>query len=266
MSCVLPSALFTLSVDLELDPLRHSRNQQKSLEEVTEDLVRLLGRYQIPATWAVADPAVSAATDVLLAVNAGHEIAVLGDPTWVGAESGRARFARELARRVSHGRAAGLQISTLALRGAELADHLDLVVKQEITAVRSSYVEPSNGWFTRAVIQQPAALRFGLWEIPTSIRLPGVSCWKLGGGGGRRARNGVNQAIAAQGVFHVQVDALSLADRGPLAQRKLEQILRHVALCREATTLELATLAQVAQRLSGPRTVVPARSILHPAA
>ena len=266
MSCVLPSAIFTLSIDLELDPLRPGRNQPRSLEAITDHLVGLLTRYQVPATWAVADPAISAATEVLLAANAGHEIAILGDPTWVGHEAGRMRFGRELARRVLHGRAAGIPISTLALRGTELADHLDLIIKQDISVVRGDFHELTVGWFAKPVVQAPAALRFGLWDVPASLRLPGDSRWKLGGGGRRRARSGIDRAIADCGVFHIQVDALSLADRGPAAEHMLEHILRHAAVRQREGVLEIATLATAARRLTGERSSAPARSILHSAA
>lgn len=266
MGCVLPSAILTLSIDLELDPMRPGRDQPRSLEAITDHLLRLLGRYQVPATWAVADPAMSAATELLLAADAGHEIAVLGDATWVGHEAGRMRFGRELARRVSHGRAAGLSISTLALRGAELSDHLDLVVKQDISVVRGDYHDLASGWFSRPVIQQPAALRFGLWEVPASMCLPGNSRWKIGGGGRRRGRKSIDQAIADRGVFHVQINALNLADRGSMAEHALEQILRHATLRQREGAIEIATLANVARRLTGERITAPARSILHPAA
>ena len=74
-----------------------------SLETVTAELAERLARYNLPASWAVADPAVSAATERLLHAGAAHEIAILGDRSWVGREAGRARFARELARRVTRG-------------------------------------------------------------------------------------------------------------------------------------------------------------------
>ena len=266
MSCVLPSAIFAISIDLELDPMRPGRDQQRSLEAVTGNLLKLLGQYRMPATWAVADPAISAATDGLLAADAGHEIAILGDPTWVGHQAGRMRFGRELARRVMHGRAAGIAISTLALRGTELADHLDLLIKHDISVLRSDYHEHVQGWFARPVVQAPAALRFGLWDLPASMQLPGPSRWKLGGGGGRRGRGGIDQAITTQGVFQVGIDALSLAERGPMAEHTLEQVLRHAALRRQEGTLEVLPLAAVANKLAGERTNAPARSILHPAA
>ena len=266
MSSVLPTAIFALSIDLELDPLKIENGQPRSLEATTQRLVKLLDRLRVPATWAVADPAVSAATEVLLAAGAGHEIAILGDPTWVGQQAGRARFGRELARRVAHAKAAGIAISTLALRGTELADSLDLAVKQDISVVRPNFREGSGGWFSRPVSRTPAAIRFGLWDVPASMRLPCSSRWKFGGGGRRQARSGIDSAIANRGVFQIQVDALTLSDRGNMAEHILEQILRHAIDRQRQGSLEIGTLATVARKLAGDRTVSPARSILHSAA
>ena len=263
---MLPTAVFTLSIDLELDPMRPGQDQPRSLEAMTDHLVRLLSHYQMSATWAVADPAISAATETLLAAEASHEIAILGDPTWVGREAGRMRFGRELARRVTRGRAAGIAISTLALRGAEEAEHLDLLVKHEICVVRGGSRELPRGWFAPPVLKAPAPLRFGLYDVPASMRLPGQSRWKLGGGGRRRARRCIDHAIATRSAFHIQLDALSLAERAPLAEHALDQILRHVALRQREGTLQIATLATLAGKLAGDRTKTPTRSILQPAA
>ena len=78
MSFVLPAGVLAISIDLELDPLRRIADQQHGLEAATDRLITLLDTYRVPATWAVADPAVSAATDRLTASGSSHEIAVLG--------------------------------------------------------------------------------------------------------------------------------------------------------------------------------------------
>src|SRR5262245_37156677 len=88
-----------ISINLELEIGEQARMGGQGLEAVTLKLVELFDRYQIPATWGVADPAVSAATEVIAGASADHEIALLGESTWVGSTAGRTRFARELERR-----------------------------------------------------------------------------------------------------------------------------------------------------------------------
>ena len=63
MNIVLTSGILAISIDLDLDVQRRGGDQQGSLETIGRQLTDLLARYHLPATWAVADPAVSAATE-----------------------------------------------------------------------------------------------------------------------------------------------------------------------------------------------------------
>lgn len=266
MSVVLAKPALSISVDLELDPQRRLVDQLRGLEDVTGRLIQLFGKYQAPATWAVADPSVSAATERLVAAKLGHEIAILGDRTWVGREAGRTRFAKELGRRVMRGRGAGLEVSSLLLRDVELEDNLDLLVKHDITALRTPFEAPRFSWFSRRATSHPQPLRFGLWHLPAMQRLPGASRWRSGGGGLRTAKRGIEQAIADFGVYHLVVDGLQLASRRGSALRVLERVLRYAVRRRDQQVLQIATLQKVAGQLRGEQHATPARSILRPAA
>src|SRR5262245_963733 len=81
-----------LSIDLELDLAHHEPSEQRRLDEVRRRLVDFTQLHRLPATWAVADPTLSAATESVLAARAGHEIAVLGEPAWLGRGCGRLRL------------------------------------------------------------------------------------------------------------------------------------------------------------------------------
>src|SRR5262245_66676994 len=83
-----------LSIDLELDLEHHERQLERRLDEVRSQLVEMTRAAGIAATWAVADPMLSAASESILAAGCGHEIAVLGDQAWLGPGCGRARLAR----------------------------------------------------------------------------------------------------------------------------------------------------------------------------
>src|SRR5687767_5760915 len=99
MSGVSRVGTLILSVDLELDWGHQEGYQHERLDEVRRRLVELMRVHALPATWAVADPALSVATESILAANSQHEIAVLGDQAWLGTGWGRIRLGRELARR-----------------------------------------------------------------------------------------------------------------------------------------------------------------------
>src|SRR2546423_13638418 len=121
--------MLVLSIDLELEPDRHDRQVERQLDLVRSELIALTEAAAIPATWAVADPMLSAATESILAAQCGHEIAVLGDQAWLGPGCGHDRLARELTRRFTIPRKAGIPVSTLALRNVEHVGDLDLLLK-----------------------------------------------------------------------------------------------------------------------------------------
>src|SRR5436853_3167817 len=104
-----------LNVTVQLDPpaegCKVERHQE--LANVTRQLVATMDSERIPATWAVSDPAHSAATSLIRKSPIEHEFAILGDANWVGPTAGRTRFARELVRRLTQARAAGLDVTTL---------------------------------------------------------------------------------------------------------------------------------------------------------
>jgi hypothetical protein len=251
-----------ISIDLELDVAQRTQADGPRLDEVAGWLVELCRQYQIPATWAVADPARSAASDVVLDGCADHEIAILGDPTWVGPYAGRIRFARELARRVLGARDAGFAASTLVLRDVRLQEHFDLLVKYEISAVRSGMTgtcETLQAW-------RPKMLRFGVWHFPVFWKLPGQCRWLPGGGGDFTAHRNIQRAIDNKQVTHLVIDGPQLAHSAISARRVIERVLRAASRRREQGLLAIETVGCFAKRLARRRQATPSRSILRPAA
>ena len=140
----------------------------RGVADITKELIAVLDSHRLPATWAVGDPAHSATTALVTLSAVPHEMALLGDHHWVGPTAGRTRFARELARRVSQARAQGLEVVTIVPRVAPIAEHIDLIVKQDIRAV----VEVANDATERTRPAQTRALHYGVWEFSASQRLP----------------------------------------------------------------------------------------------
>jgi hypothetical protein len=259
MSISLTRGILSISIDLEPDVTRLGLAQQRALDETTERVLDLLDELELSATWAVSDPAVSAATERIRVAGQGHEIAIQGDSSWVGRAAGRSRFGRELARRVAHGRSAGMALTTLVLRSVELDEHVDLAIKQGITAVRQGTDQAKGRGETGAL---PKPLRFGLWSFAVSQLLPGSSRWMPGGGGGRSARLGIDQAIAGRGLYQLTIDAPALAARGRSALSAVRHVLEHADRRRAQGVLDVATLGSTAQQLSRQHRGTPSRSIL----
>lgn len=237
------------SVDLELDVVGRAAGRSAALDDVTTRLVKLFAHYDLCATWAVADPAVSAATDVILAAGRQHELALLGDATWVGPGAGRERFARELSRRVSAAKNAGIRATTLSLRDTHLDTQRNLVVEQGITAVRPAIKRHRDDTEIPAV----QSLRPGLWSLPACGTLPGDSRWIPGGGGVRAARKTITQACDQRLTAHINIDANRLLAVGRSGYRSVEQVLRHAALFHDRQLLRVETLAYRVKGLSRPQ-------------
>jgi hypothetical protein len=213
-------------------------------------------------TWAVSDPAYSAATPLIMRSSADHEVAILGDMNWLGPTAGRTRFARELARRVSQARAAGIDVSTLVPRVAGVEGHIDLIVKQQITAISS--IKTAD---RRRQLPVPRAVHFGVWELPITRRLQAengrlgfalLSEWLLW--------QQIRRAAASAAIYHLVIDAPVLAEQSPSSIKVLGRLLRRVAELRTRGMVEVQTLRTTAERLSAVPAVSSQRSILRRAA
>src|SRR3954464_5807578 len=157
--------LITVQLDSAATGQKLERHQD--LAGVTRRLISLAASERLPITWAVSDPAHSAATSLILQSAIEHELAILGDATWVGATAGRTRFARELIRRLAQARAIGLDVTSLVPHVASIENQIDLVVKQHITAV-AGFESPES----ERRLLSPRALHYGVWEVPISEDLP----------------------------------------------------------------------------------------------
>ncbi len=246
---------------VHLDPVadRQSAGGPRDLAAVVRRLIGLMDSLHLPATWAVSDPAHSGATALVLRSAAGHEMAILGDAHWLGPTAGRTRFARELVRRVSHARAAGIEISSLVPRVAPIERHIDLIVKQQISAV-AGVSDPSSS----RQLAVPRAMHYGVWEMPVAATLPVRSGWLSSGRWStwqRIRRSGRNAA-----TFHLTIDAPAVAQAGKRGEKTVAWLMRRVAELRDRGMVQVETLRGAAARLGEVRSPSPQQSILRRAA
>lgn len=252
-----PSLL--ISIDLELDV--QQRVGPGVLESLTRQLAELMTQHRLSATWAVSDPAVSAATETILAIPTPQEIAILGDANWVGPAAGRGRFARELARRTQGARDAEIDLQSLVLRDVALGDHNDLLVKHQIRAVRSELTAARR----RPALRSPQSIRFGVFDLPASVSLPRQAGW-LPGGSQSTVRRLLRQAAATATPVHLAIEPARLADTAGSPLASVAKTLSIVAERRDRGLLTVETLGQASAQLATPPQVAPARSILRRAA
>ncbi len=207
MSARPASGVLTISIDWSGDDAGLDLADRRTLDQFGQRLVSLLDSFQLPATWALADPAAAARIESLTSSALPHEVALLGQASWMGPEIPPSRVARALARHVENGRAAGYAISTLATRSPGL-DHARLAVKHGITAVRHVPTEKSVSRTPRS-----RALQFGLWSFPVTMTLPGTSRVWPGGGGTRAARAAIARGIAQGGTVQLVIESSRMAAR-----------------------------------------------------
>ncbi len=254
--------VFVVSIDTELDINQRKIQDQRQITATCSQLTQMLARYRIPATWAVADPAHWPLTGMLSSTGVQHEgvqheVAILGDETWVGPAAGRTHFARELHRRIQSARAEGLEATTLLLQNTELTDNLDLLYKLGISMVRPCIKQPSNA----ARVGPAQTLRFGVWQLQATVTYPNPSRW-LPIGGTVSIRHALRRALAGGHDAHLAIDAAQLTRLGKRGMQSLEWLLRDVTADRRGSTVEMKTLSQVAADLSRPRQTVKSQSLL----
>jgi hypothetical protein len=257
----------TIHITVEAEPLvatlakessPQRLNDHRGVADITKELIAVLDSNRLPATWAVGDPAHSATTALVTLSSVPHEMALLGDPHWVGPTAGRTRFARELARRVSQARAKGLEVVTMVPRVAPIAEHIDLVVKQDIRAV----VDVPHTAAERTRPASTRALHYGVWEFAASQRLPMESSWLFAGW---KLYRSVRRAAKQTATYHVVVDAAAVELQGPWAIATIARMARHISLLRNRGLLRVETLGAAAARLSDLPATMPQRSILRAA-
>ena len=247
-----PHRVGHLLITVELDPVAdgHSVERHRGLARLTSTLADLFHAHRLPATWAVGDPAHSAATSIVLLSDVPHEMAILGDPSWLGPTAGRTRFARELARRITQARRTNIEVAALVPRVAPIEHDIDLVVKHGIHAV-AGVGEPAG---RRSQIAVPRALHYGVWELPPTARLPVASSW-FGSGRWSLLRR-IRRAARDAATFHLVIDAPAIEEQGAAAEKTVAWLVRQVAQFRKRGLLHVETLGAAAARLSD----IPARS------
>jgi hypothetical protein len=246
---------------VQLDPVADGKSVEgpRELAGVVRRLIGLMDSLRLPATWAVSDPAHSGATALVLRSAAGHEMAILGDAHWLGPTAGRTRFARELTRRVSQARAAGIDVCSLVPRVAPIERHIDLIVKQQICAV-AGVSDPSSD----RQLATPRAMHYGVWEVPVAASLPMRSGWFSIGRWSTWKR--IRRTARDAATFHLMVDLPAIAQAGPRAEKTVAWLMRRVAELRDRGLMQVETLQGAAARLADVPTPSPQQSILRRAA
>lgn len=232
-------AFLTLSIDLELEIGRATPGQLQWLGDLTPELVALLDAHGFAATWAVADPARSAATESILASIQPHEIAVLGDRSWLGWGAGGSRANRELTRRISGAAENQIAIRTLVLHNeSSFANGLQLS-ELGIRTVR----QPIGHEVLRPVSLMGLAKGLLVAEQVQRLALPNWWSW-WEGESPLAARCRQRSLLPDRANCHLGIDAQQLCAAGPRGLHRLANALAELSELRSEHGLQVLTLRQ----------------------
>lgn len=257
-----PCGVAVISIDVS--GLQGGTTRRAAYPLATDALQRLNDR-QMVATLAFDEVEVSS-LEQLGPYLEGHELAILARAGWYSVGNRRSQFSDELSRHILNAQAVGRSPTTLALPAGHLAEHLDLLVKHGISAVRTTRNSAARGFWSWwpgkqdkvAASSQPHSLRWGLWEFDGSLELSRQ--------GLRRVSRTISAAAAASAPVHIVIDLVQLASQGAAGWKQFERMLDQVDELRREQTIELLTVAAFVASLTRTRHSPPARSILRPAA
>ena len=251
-------AVLMVSVSAE-SPMRDSRTAATNARSV-EAVFDLLAGRDIAATWRSQSPIRSPLAGRIAQGQTRQEIGL--------AVSSQARetLAIEVRRETLTARAGGINLSTVFADEALSADRHELLTKYGITAVAevgqqasAGYVSSNKLWqasrwllpLAAHVAHRPQNLRWGLWRMPTAMHLATAGAWQV--------RHAVDSAVATGGTLHLHVDLEATPSR---LLGDLESVIRQIDSHASRGRLTTQTMSTVVARLSRPRVVAPACSIL----
>ncbi len=246
----------SLSIDLELALGRQTSFGQQRLEEITSGLIDLLDQQGLCATWGVSNPALSAATEPILAANTRQEIAVLGERFWLGDGTPPTRLAHEFERRFEGARRAGIPISTLILRQNEEHLDLNLLLRHGVAAVRGPGIAASQ----EVAISRAQPMRYGIWQVQNSILIPLRGAWWQAEPWAFGCR--LKEAAKAGTPLHLVLDAGQMADYSDLALPAIRVVLQRLGELQARQELSFSTVGEQARLHLRRRIAQPSRSVL----
>ena len=265
-----PPSSLVISVDVELsrvacvdsDQAQHvSLVDHRSRVESLQQLLQAFDQAQVPATWGFSDPARSHFIPALVNGTSRHEVALLGDMSWISPEAGRRSLCQQLVQRISQAQEAGVELSTLALYDGQLSADYDLLAKQQISMVR----HPRTKSPSRKQASRRRSLRYGLWEAPAAVSLSPTSLLV-----GRRPGHAINRLMRRMdrqgGVGHLLLDLTGEKDVSSRGLKLVNRILHAISKYQRSAQLQICTLRDLALQWQPSQQGVTARSLLRVAA
>jgi hypothetical protein len=255
----------SLSISVDLEPSTgNKRPDPEALARTVDQLIELFGSEGIAATWVAGDIQSSQLIMRVLEADDHHEAALHVPSAWLTRESGRSQFATEFISRKRQAEAARISVSTLAVDDDIPSEHLELLVRRGVTAIRTD--RPAQVRLVRRDGSSGsgiAPLRYGLWQVACDIRYQGGG-WLAERRAADRLCREIDRRVASSINGHLAIDAPALALRANSKFSGLRAVLKHIRRDRP-WDLRVGTIAESVARLAAPKTSRSAQSILRAA-
>ena len=227
--------------------------------EATRWLLGVLDQCRLPAGWFLAGPGTSVLRSHIVNAGTRHEIGLLVVENGQS-QAARFEFSRNLDRRILAARAAGIEISSLATRESKPIEHLDLLVKHGIRAVRQC--DHAGSGSRRSGWPAVANLRFGITSLPATLNASesaGWASWMTGWD----LRRQIASAAERRQYCHLRLDIHSLVN--VRARKLLRSTLRAAARRFDKPGCRIETISTLAESLMARPIARSAQSILRAA-
>jgi len=265
-----PPSILVVSVDVELTRMNAAEATQldsislvdhRSRIASLQQLVQMFQQAEVPATWGFSNPVNSQVVPELVGETGMHEVALLGDASWISLEKGRRGFCQQLVQRLADARQAGCELSTLALYDGAVQEDFDLLAKHQISMVRQVRKRQRTGKDS----PRHRTLRYGLWEAPQATMVsPLTKGWI--GQSKRIVNKVIRRTIRQGGMGHLALDMTAGQYDSARGRKFVAQVLETLNQHRRSDQLEVCTLRDVAARWQPAQQHVTARSLLRVAA
>jgi hypothetical protein len=221
----------------------------------------VLDDCRLPATWFLAGPGASVLRSHIVNAQIRHEIGLLVADSGQG-QSDRFDFSRSLDRRILAARAAGIEISSVAAREPKQIEHLDLLVKHGIRAVRQCDRRSDGNSGRRIGWPSVSTLRFGITSLPATVSASEPARWSSWATGWDMRRQ-IASAAERRQYCHLSLDVHCLAAAHD--RKRLQGTLRAAARRFDGPECRIETMSSLAARLLARPIVRGAQSILRAA-
>lgn len=252
---------FQFCIDTGLPAHQTAIAQHREMNLLIEQLAGTFARHDVVATWAIAQSVNSPIADIIHAADERHELALLGDGSWLSESIRREEIVQHFAENMRHAADVGKPLRTLVLRAEASESLLPIFKKRGINTLRPM----ATTEFSRSPQREPALRNNDMWVSESTAVFPARGRLLGRMDIGFRGKQILNRARHKKTTEQLNVVAANMLENPTAALRSLDRVLRFAAKFADHNALNLETLQEASTRWSPVRSV-PQRSVLRPAA